>query len=167
MVASNSLEEATPSLQQERRENQFLCKNNELGRLSVPLSSFISSRYLAAIISFEPPEARQLKMTTHSLPLAQLLLCVIRNELVVILLATITRRFSSFSGVIQNCLMKNSSSNSFSSFKPWNSPFECLSIKICRTQNNFPLMLLFLRLKCKQSNSDCISFLTEILAIVF
>ena len=39
--------------------------------------------------------------------------------------------------------------------------------KICRTQNLFLLILLFLRLKCKRSNSQSISFLVEIFGIAF
>ena len=64
-------------------------------------------------------------------------------------------------------LKKNSWSNSFSSLtKTWNSPFKCLSIKICHTHNLF-LLILFLRLKFKRSNSQGISFLAEIFGIAF
>ena len=60
------------------------------------------------------------------------------------------------------CLKKNLWSNSFSSLtETWNSPFECLLIKICHTHNLF-LLILFLRLKFKRSNSQSISFLAEI-----
>ena len=110
---------------------------------------------------------------THSLSLGPI--ASLRNDLFIILGATmeihgatIVRRFSSFSGVMRNCLKKNSWSNSFSSLtKTWNSPFECLSIKICRTQNLFLLILLFLRLKCKRSNSQSNSFLAKVFAIAF
>ena len=65
-------------------------------------------------------------------------------------------------------LNKNSRANTFSSLtKTWNSPFECLSIKVCCNQNLFPLILLFLHLKRKLSNLQNINFLAEIFAIAF
>ena len=53
-------------------------------------------------------------------------------------------------------LKKNLLSNIFSSaVKTRNSPFECLSIKICRAKNHSLLILIsLLRLKCKQKNSN-------------
>ena len=44
------------------------------------------------------------------------------------------------------------------------SPFECLSIIICSALNIFLLILLFLRLKYKQSNSQSINVFAEIFA---
>ena len=65
------------------------------------------------------------------------------------------------------CLKKNSWLDSFSSLtKTWNCPFECLFTKICHTYNFF-LLILFLRLKFKRSNSQSICFLVEIFGIVF
>ena len=60
-------------------------------------------------------------------------------------------------------LKKNSLSNIFSSsVKTRNSPFECLSIKICRAKNHSLLILIsLLRLKCKQKNSQSIIFLAD------
>ena len=60
-------------------------------------------------------------------------------------------------------LKKNLLSNIFSSaVKTRNSPFECLSIKICRAKNHSLLILIsLLRLKCKQKNSQSIIFLAD------
>ena len=64
-------------------------------------------------------------------------------------------------------LNKDSWWNSFSSLtKTWNSPFECVSIKICHIHKLF-LLILFLRLKFKRRNSHSISFLAEIFDIAF
>ena len=65
------------------------------------------------------------------------------------------------------CLKKNSRSYSFSpSTKTWNSPIEYLSIKVGHTHNLF-LLISFLCLKFKRSNSQSISFLAEIFGIAF
>ena len=64
------------------------------------------------------------------------------------------------------CLLYNSWSSSFSFLtKGWNSPFECLSIKISCTHNLF-FLILFFSLKFKRSNSQSIRFLAEIFGIV-
>ena len=64
-------------------------------------------------------------------------------------------------------LKKNLLSNIFSSaVKTRNSPFECLSIKICRAKNHSLLILIsLLRLKCKQKNSQSIIFLADTFGI--
>ena len=64
-------------------------------------------------------------------------------------------------------LEKNLLSNIFSSaVKTRNSPFECLSIKICRAKNHSLLILIsLLRLKCKQKNSQSIIFLADTFGI--
>ena len=64
------------------------------------------------------------------------------------------------------CLKKNSWSSSYSSLtKTWNSPFECLYMKICHTHN--PFLLIFLCLKFKRSNSQSISFLSKLFGTAF
>lgn len=58
---------------------------------------------------------------------------------------------SAVNWLMGNCLKKNSLKRSFSFLiKTWNWLFECLSGKICSTQNLFLLIWFFLRLKCKQ-----------------